>query len=103
VDVVPLTVQTLVVVEAKLSRRFWLAGVFVDPTSVRGVPTVCAPGLAKVMVCGVKALLKSAVCEEPAAKVPLYPKVIEEVPLTTGWLSVSVAVVVSIPSDCGVK
>src|ERR1035437_1912891 len=47
VAVVPLTVQTLVVVEAKVTARQELA----VAASVSGVPTVCVPGLAKVMVC----------------------------------------------------
>ena len=68
VAVVPLTVQTLVVLEAKLTVK---AGAVVVATSVSGVPTVCVPGLAKVMVCGVKVLLSAAVCEELLANVPL--------------------------------
>ena len=47
VAVVPLTVQTLVVCEVKLTGNPELA----VATSVSGVPTVCAPGLAKVIVC----------------------------------------------------
>ena len=47
VAVVPETVQTLVVVEVKLTVRPELA----VAESVSGVPTVWAPGLAKVMVC----------------------------------------------------
>jgi hypothetical protein len=50
VAVVPLTVQTLVVVDAKLTVKPELA----VATSVSGVPTVCGPGLAKVIVCGVR-------------------------------------------------
>jgi len=47
VAVVPLTVQTVAVVEAKLTVR-----PDVDVAeSVCGVPTVCAPGVLKVMVC----------------------------------------------------
>jgi hypothetical protein len=42
-------VQTPVVVEAKLTARPEVA----VAESVSGVPTVCAPGLAKVMVCAV--------------------------------------------------
>ena len=41
------TVQMLVVVEVKLTARPELA----VAASVSGVPTVCVPGLAKVMVC----------------------------------------------------
>ena len=50
VAVVPLTVHTLVVCEAKLTARPELA----VAESVSGVPTVCVPGLLKVIVCGVK-------------------------------------------------
>jgi hypothetical protein len=48
--VVPLTVQTLVVVEAKDTVRPELA----VAESVNGLPTVCTPGLLKVIVCGVR-------------------------------------------------
>ena len=44
---VPETVQTLAVVEAKATVRLEVA----VAESARGVPTVCAPGLLKVMVC----------------------------------------------------
>ena len=47
VAVVPETVQTLVVAEVKVTVRPELA----VAESVSGVPTVCGPGLAKVMVC----------------------------------------------------
>ena len=47
VAVVPETVQMLVVVEVKVTARPELA----VAESVSGVPTVCVPGLAKVMVC----------------------------------------------------
>jgi hypothetical protein len=47
IAVVPLTVQTLVVVEVKLTGNPEVA----VATSVSGVPTVCEPGLAKVIVC----------------------------------------------------
>ncbi len=47
VALVPLTVQTLAVWEAKLAARPELA----VAESVSGVPTVCVPGLANVMVC----------------------------------------------------
>ena len=50
VAVVPLTVQMLVVCEAKLTVNPELA----VATSVSGVPTVCVPGLLKVIVCGSK-------------------------------------------------
>ncbi|MGH9564095.1 MAG: hypothetical protein ACRD3S_21795, partial [Terracidiphilus sp.] len=49
--VVPLTVQTLVVCEAKLTAKPESA----VATSVNGVPTVCAPGLLKAIVCACKA------------------------------------------------
>ena len=48
---VPETVQTLAVVEAKATVRLEVA----VAESVSGVPTVCAPGLLKVMVCAVSA------------------------------------------------
>jgi hypothetical protein len=47
VAVVPETVQTLVVVEVKVTPRPDV----VVAESVSGVPTVCVPGFAKVMVC----------------------------------------------------
>jgi len=50
VAVVPLTVQVLVVCEAKLTVKPELA----VATSVSGVPTVCVPGLLNVIVCGVR-------------------------------------------------
>ena len=48
VAVVPLTVQTLVVCEVKVTVNPELA----DAESVSGVPTVCVPGALKVIVCG---------------------------------------------------
>jgi hypothetical protein len=50
VAVVLETVQTLEVVEAKLTARPELA----EAESVSGVPTVCAAGAVKVMVCAVR-------------------------------------------------
>ena len=47
VAVVPLTVHTPVVCELKLTGRPELA----VATSINGVPTVCMPGFAKVIVC----------------------------------------------------
>ena len=44
----PLTVQTLVVCEAKLTGKPELA----VAESVSGVPTVCVPGAVNVIVCG---------------------------------------------------
>jgi len=58
VAVVLLTVQTLVVVEAKETASPELA----EATSVSGVPTVCAPGLAKVMVCAIGAAFTVKLC-----------------------------------------
>ncbi len=54
VAVVPETVQTLAVVDA----RFTVSPELAVAVSVRGVPTVCVPGLAKLMVCAVSAALK---------------------------------------------
>ena len=48
--VVPLTVQTLVVCEAKLTAKPELA----VADSVSGVPTVCVPGELNVIDCGFK-------------------------------------------------
>ena len=45
--VVPATVQMLVVVEVKVTARLDVA----VAESVSGVPIVCVPGLANVMVC----------------------------------------------------
>ena len=56
VAVAPPTVQTLAVVEAKLTARPELAVAL----SASGVPTVCAPGLAKVMLCAPVAMLMTA-------------------------------------------
>lgn len=49
VAVVPLTVQTLVVVETNVTVNPELA----VAANVSGVPTVCAAGVLKVIVCGV--------------------------------------------------
>jgi hypothetical protein len=49
VAAVPLTVQTVCVVDAKLTASPELA----VAVSVSGVPTVCAAGCAKVIVCAV--------------------------------------------------
>jgi hypothetical protein len=62
--VVPLTVQTPVVVEAKETVRPELA----VAESVRGVPTVCVPGLLKAIVCDVRgAALTVKLCETGVA------------------------------------
>ena len=58
VAVVPLTVHVVCVVDAKLTVSPELA----VATSVNGFPTVCAPGLAKVIVCDC-----SATAEYPRA------------------------------------
>ena len=63
VAVVPLTVQMLVVVEAKETAKPELA----VAESVSCVPTVCVPGLAKVMVCAVCAALTVKLCGTMAA------------------------------------
>jgi hypothetical protein len=55
--VVPLIVQTLAVVEAKETGRPEVA----VADSVSGVPTVCGPGLAKVIVCAARTVTV-AVC-----------------------------------------
>jgi hypothetical protein len=63
VAVVPLTVQIPAVVEAKDTARPELA----VAESVRGVPTVCVPGLAKVMVCATGAALTVKLSETGVA------------------------------------
>src|SRR5271157_1206333 len=63
VAVVPLTVQMLVVVEAKATVGPELA----VAESVSGFPTVCVPGLAKVMVCAIGAALTVKLCETGVA------------------------------------
>jgi hypothetical protein len=49
--VVPEVVQTVCVVEAKLTVRPDVA----DAVSVSGVPTVCVAGIANVIICAVSA------------------------------------------------
>jgi hypothetical protein len=61
VAVVPETVQTDVVVEVKVTTRLELA----VAESVRGVPTICVPGFAKVIAC--VARVTNTVPEVPAA------------------------------------
>ena len=61
--VAPETVQTLAVVEAKLTARPEVA----VAVRLSGVPTVCAPGLLKVMVCAISAALTVKVCETGVA------------------------------------
>jgi len=56
-------VQTLVVVEAKETARPELA----VAESVNGVPTVCVPGLVKVIVCAIRAALTVKLCETDVA------------------------------------
>jgi hypothetical protein len=68
--VVPLTVQTLVVSEAKLTVKPEVA----VAESVSVVPTVCGPGVVNVIVCGFKAAaftVKLREIEVAAAQVPL--------------------------------
>jgi len=61
--VVPETVQTLVVVEAKLTAKPELA----VAESVSGVPTVWGLGAAKVMVCALPLTVKLCVTTGAAA------------------------------------
>ena len=64
VAVVPLTVQMLVVCEANETASPELA----VATNVSGVPTVCAPGLLKVIVCGIRpAAFTVKLCETAVA------------------------------------
>jgi len=61
--VAPLTVQTLVVVEAKLTVR-----PEVDVAErVSGVPTVCVAGVLKVMVCDSSAAFTVKLCDTGVA------------------------------------
>jgi hypothetical protein len=61
--VAPATVHTLVAVEAKPTVSPELA----EAESVSGVPTVCAPGLAKVIVCAIGAAFTVKLCETGVA------------------------------------
>jgi hypothetical protein len=81
VAVVPLTVQTVCVVDAKLTVSPELA----VAANVRGVPTVCVAGVAKVIVCaaGVAASTVKLLVTGAAAAYVLLPAceaVIEQVP-----------------------
>jgi hypothetical protein len=70
VDALLLIVQTLVVSEAKLAGNPELA----VAESVSGVPTVCAPGLVNVIVCGCKDAASTVKVRDSgvaAAQVPL--------------------------------
>ncbi len=67
VAVEPLTVQTLVVVEANDTDNPELA----VAESISGVPTLCAPGLLKVMVCAFPFTVKLCETGVAAAKVLL--------------------------------
>ena len=58
VAVVPLIVHMVCVVDAKLTVSPELA----VAESVSGVPTVCAPGFAKVIVCAISAGLTVKLC-----------------------------------------
>ena len=64
---VPLTVQTLVVCEAKLTAKLELA----VADSVSGVPTVCVPGALNVIVCGSAFTVKLRETGGAADQVPL--------------------------------
>jgi hypothetical protein len=73
VAVVPLTAQMLAVVEVNETVRPELAVAL----SVNGVPTVCVPGLAKVMVCAVGVVPVAGVTvTEAVAVVPLYTELL---------------------------
>jgi len=63
VAVVPETVQTLVVVEAKLTTKPELA----VAESAKVVPTACVLGAAKLMVCAIGLTLKLCVTAGAAA------------------------------------
>ena len=70
VDALLLTVQTLVVCEAKLTGKPELA----VADSVSGVPTVCVAGVLNVIVCGCKDAASTVKVRESgaaAAQVPL--------------------------------
>jgi len=73
VAVAPLTAQTLVVVDAKETLRPELA----VAESVSGVPTICVPGLVKVMVCAVRAALTVtvAICSTVLPEAPVTVRV----------------------------
>ncbi len=63
VAVVPLTVQIPVVVEVNDTANPEEA----VAERVRGVPTICVPGLLNVIVCGVRAALTVKLCETGGA------------------------------------
>ena len=63
VAVVPETVQMPVVAELNAT----VSPLVLDAESVSGVPTVCAPGLAKVMVCASPFTVKLSETEVAAA------------------------------------
>lgn len=84
VAVSPDTVQTLDVAEVNVTARPELAVAL----RVSGVPTTCAPGLLKVMVCGVNGAMPT----------PLTVTV----PVLFSW-SVAVTVTPSLPPALGVK
>jgi hypothetical protein len=83
VAVVPLTVQTEFVKEAKLTGRPELA----EATSASGVLTVCVPGLANVIAWAVKPALTVKLCVTGAAAayvpLPACDAVMEQVPAET--------------------
>jgi hypothetical protein len=84
VAVVPETVQTLLVAELNVTASPELA----VAASASGVPTDCAPGLAKVIVCAL-----SGACPTPLTVT---------VPVLLSW-SVPVSVTLSLPPALGVK
>jgi hypothetical protein len=90
VAVVPLTVQTPVVSEANVSVKPELA----VADSVRGVPTVCASGALKVIVCGSGSTVKLRDTGDAAAQVPLptCEAWIVQVPALTKVVTKTVAV-----------
>jgi hypothetical protein len=67
VDIAPLTVQMLLVFEAKLTAKLEVA----VADSVSGVPTVCVPGALNVIVCGSAFTVKLRETGVAAAQVPL--------------------------------
>jgi len=81
VAVVPLTVQTLVVVVVKLTVRPEVA----VAASVSGIPIFCGPGLTKLIVCAMRTLTTAvlvAVAPAPFVTVRVYVVVSAGVTLT---------------------
>jgi hypothetical protein len=92
VAVVPETVQTLVVVEAKLTANPEEA----VATRVSVVPTVWAPGLAKVMVCAIGAAFTVRAIVVDAVRLPDVPVMVTVTgpPVVAVPLAVSVSTLV---------